>query len=159
MRKDPTRLWSDVMEVFFQKKNSLEHPQWLQLVTCCGFANAGTQTLMGMEGEWCLNWNMDGRFFEQFDGIEMTMEWAYDGEDEPWGGDAAGRITIMDLDDREVFFFSHCFQLKSLPFLMSSFLGMKRGHSVCFCYQEGPILVLASSAKCMAWTYVSLMIS
>ncbi|CAM6063362.1 unnamed protein product [Sphagnum tenellum] len=63
---------------------------------------SGTQTLMGMEGEWYLNWNMDGRFFEQFDGIEMTMEWAYDGEDEPWGGDAAGRITIMDLDDREV---------------------------------------------------------
>jgi hypothetical protein len=63
---------------------------------------SGTQTLMGMEGEWCLNWNMDGRFFEQFDGIEMTMEWAYDGEDEPWGGDAAGRVTIMDLDDREV---------------------------------------------------------
>jgi hypothetical protein len=120
---------------------------------------SGTQTLMGMEGEWCLNWNMDGRFFEQFDGIEMTMEWAYDGEDEPWGGDAAGRVTIMDLDDREVFFFSHCFQLNSFPFLMSPFLDMKRRHSVCFCFQEGPILVLASSAKCMAWTYVSLMIS
>jgi hypothetical protein len=84
------------------------------------------------------------------------MEWAYDGEDEPWGGDAAGRVTIMDLDDREVFFFSHCFQLKSLPFSDVLFSWHEEGTLCLFLFSRGTDF---GSCKCMAWTYVSLMIS
>ena len=51
-----------------------------------------------------LKWrNGDGRFWEQFDGVEMTIEWGCDGKSvQPWAVDAAGRCSVLELDDREV---------------------------------------------------------
>lgn len=63
---------------------------------------AGKQFLMNMEGQWSLIWCMDGRFYERYDGPELNFEWAYDGNQSPWSADAAGRVSILDLDDREV---------------------------------------------------------
>ncbi|CAM6104307.1 unnamed protein product [Calypogeia fissa] len=62
----------------------------------------GEQVLMGMEGQWSLTWNMDGRFYERYEGPELHFEWAYDEELGPWCADAAGRVSSLDLDDREV---------------------------------------------------------
>lgn len=67
------------------------------------WSTAGRQTLLAMEGNWILKWrNGDGRFWEQFDGVEISLEWGCDGESEPWAVDAAGRCSILELDDREV---------------------------------------------------------
>lgn len=63
---------------------------------------AGVQVLMGMEGQWRLTWNIDGRFYERYEGPELHFEWAYDGGLGPWCADAAGRVSSLDLDDREV---------------------------------------------------------
>lgn len=63
---------------------------------------AGTQTLLGMEGQWRMTWTSKGQFWEQFDGSEMTLEWAYDGRNASWAADAAGRVSTLELDDREV---------------------------------------------------------
>ncbi|BBN03166.1 hypothetical protein MPTK1_2g21310 [Marchantia polymorpha subsp. ruderalis] len=63
---------------------------------------SGKQFLMNMEGQWSLIWCMDGRFYERYDGPELNFEWAYDGNQSPWSADAAGRVSILDLDDREV---------------------------------------------------------
>ncbi|KAG0559503.1 hypothetical protein KC19_10G110200 [Ceratodon purpureus] len=65
---------------------------------------SGRQTLLAMEGNWVLKWGTgDGRFWERFDGVEMTIEWGCDGGTlEPWAVDAAGRCSVLELDDREV---------------------------------------------------------
>lgn len=65
---------------------------------------SGTQTLLAMEGKWQLNWrNDDGRFWEQFDGVEMTLECGFDGEGQnSWAVGAAGIRSTLELDDREV---------------------------------------------------------
>eukprot|EP00249_Psilotum_nudum_P020989 c27923_g1_i2 orf=187-2037(+) len=62
----------------------------------------GRQVLFGMEGDWTLAWCMDGRFYERYDGTEITVEQGYDGEHNPWHADAGGRVTSADLDDMEV---------------------------------------------------------
>lgn len=68
------------------------------------WCNVGKQTLLAMEGNWVLKWRSgDGRFWEQFDGVEMTIEWGCDGgTSAPWAVDAAGRCSVLELDDREV---------------------------------------------------------
>jgi hypothetical protein len=41
---------------------------------------AGKQMLLAMEGNWVLKWrNGDGHFWEQFNGVEMTIEWGCSG--------------------------------------------------------------------------------
>lgn len=50
-----------------------------------------------------MKWQNGGsRFVEQFNGVEISLEWGYDGEIETWAVDAAGRCSILELDDREV---------------------------------------------------------
>lgn len=49
-----------------------------------------------------MTWTGKGQFWEQFDGSEMTLEWAYDGRNASWAVDAAGRVSTLELDDREV---------------------------------------------------------
>lgn len=72
-----------------------------------------------MEGKWQLNWrNDDGRFWEQFDGVEMTLECGFDGEGQnSWAVGAAGIRSTLELDDREVRretqILCACFGLKS----------------------------------------------
>ncbi|KAL2644728.1 hypothetical protein R1flu_012315 [Riccia fluitans] len=63
---------------------------------------SGTQLLMNMKGEWSFVWCMDGRYYERYEGPELTFEWAYDNIHSPWSADAAGRVSTLDLDDREV---------------------------------------------------------
>lgn len=54
-----------------------------------------------MEGDWSLTWCVDGRFYEQFNGSEMTIEYGYDGQNRPWHADAGGRVTDLELDNLE----------------------------------------------------------
>lgn len=66
------------------------------------FTVSGTQCLFGMEGKWTLSWGMDGRFYEKYDGQEVTYEWGFDGEHNPWYADNAGRVIALELDDTEI---------------------------------------------------------
>eukprot|EP01018_Ginkgo_biloba_P003266 Gb_06172 [translate_table: standard] len=66
------------------------------------FTVSGIQCLFGMEGKWNLTWCMDGRFYEKYDGQEVTYEWGFDGKHNPWYADFAGRVTALELDDSEI---------------------------------------------------------
>ncbi|KAJ7551505.1 hypothetical protein O6H91_06G018100 [Diphasiastrum complanatum] len=63
---------------------------------------SGKQKFMGMEGQWTFSWSIDGRFYERFDGTEVSFEWGYDGKNNPWQADFSGVVTTFELDDLEM---------------------------------------------------------
>eukprot|EP00250_Pteridium_aquilinum_P014379 c21953_g1_i2 orf=73-1749(+) len=65
------------------------------------FTITGRQVCFGLEGDWRLTWCLDGRFYEQFTGEEMSFEYGYDGKHSPWHADAGGHVTDLELDNFE----------------------------------------------------------
>eukprot|EP00850_Spirogloea_muscicola_P009610 SM000054S18096 [mRNA] locus=s54:463962:467720:+ [translate_table: standard] len=58
---------------------------------------------MGMAGRWTLSWCRDATSFsERFAGTEASYDWGFDGGDTAWDVDAAGRVSLLELDDREL---------------------------------------------------------
>ena len=64
--------------------------------------HAGSQNNLGMDGSWQLLFSHDGSFPEGFQGEEIANCGGYDGEESVWDIDTAGRVSLLDLDDREV---------------------------------------------------------
>eukprot|EP00850_Spirogloea_muscicola_P007869 SM000041S15428 [mRNA] locus=s41:62167:65563:+ [translate_table: standard] len=68
---------------------------------CC--RGPGSQLFMGMAGRWTLSWCREANSFsERFAGTEASYDWGFDGGDTAWDVDAAGRVSLLELDDREV---------------------------------------------------------
>ena len=55
-----------------------------------------------MDGSWQLLFSPEGSFLEGFQGDEIANCGGYDGEKHAWDIDTAGRVSLLDLDDREV---------------------------------------------------------
>lgn len=56
---------------------------------------------MAMDGQWEFIFSPEGEFAEAYTGSELACVAACDGS-HAWEADAAGRIAVLDLDDREV---------------------------------------------------------